>query len=224
MKTFGLATAMLAVTAWVSVAQADMYGFTNITGNNLTNAATGEAQFTLDVTEVGGRVQFEFGNTGPNPSRIALLAFESGGVLGSFFGLIEGAGVDFQLDASPGNLPGGNSLSPQFTEAFTASRAPGAANGVDPGETVAVIYNLISGKTFADVISALNDESLRVGIHVTSFGFFPGDTVDRGSESFIVAPLNGPPPDVVIPAPSAVILGGLGLTMVGLRQRRRLSL
>lgn len=222
MKTIRGLAAMLAVVACASALQAEIYTFTNITNNDPLNAATGEAQFTVDVTQVSGRAQFYFANSGPNPSRLSLLAFESGGVLGSFYDLINGPGVNFVHDPSPGNLPGGNSLSPPFEEVFTDSRNGNAATGVDPGEHLTVIYNLVGGASFADLIAALDDGSLRVGIHAIAFGYYPGDTVDRGSEAFITTPQIDTPPPPVVPAPGAVTLGVLGLVTVGLWQRRRM--
>ena len=50
-------------------AQAVQFGFSNITGNSATNAATGESQLFLDVTEdANGDALFTFSNAGPDAS------------------------------------------------------------------------------------------------------------------------------------------------------------
>ena len=47
-----------------SAASAVTLGFSNITGNNATDAAIGEAQLSVDVTDAGGGlVDFKFNNT-----------------------------------------------------------------------------------------------------------------------------------------------------------------
>lgn len=84
-------------------------------------------------------------------------------------------------------MPGANNASPAFqtTAGFSAdSDAPVSLNGVNPGEKVGILFNLISGKSFADVVNALviagGTNGLRVGVHVQSIG-------NGGSESFINA-------------------------------------
>jgi len=68
---------------------------------------------------------------------------------------------------------------------------------------------LIPGMAFGDVIAALEDGALRIGMHVRSIG------VDEESDAFV----NGPP-GVVIPTPTAGAWGLAGLALIGARRRR----
>jgi len=198
-------------------ARADSYGFTCITNDSATNAAVGE-QFTVDVTDAGtDQVLFTFMNSGPLASSITDVYFDDGTLL-SIAGLVDAdnggnSGVYFSQEATPHDLPGGNSIVPPFvtTDPLSAgSDSPVQPNGVNPGEWLGVLFDLQPEKGFADVISAIDlgisnpgsPDSLRIGIHVQGFA-------DGGSESFVVTP-----------APAAVFLGLLGLGAAGMKLRR----
>ena len=85
------------------------------------------------------------------------------------------------------------------------SDPPVQPNGVNPGESLGITFNLAGGGTFDDVLAELGDGTLRVGIHVQAF-----DT--GGSESFVNSP---------IPEPHAVALFAIGALLVGTSIRRR---
>jgi hypothetical protein len=180
-------------------------GFYNITNNNPLDAAIGESQLFVDVTNpVSNQVLFTFGNTGPAASSITDVYFDDGPLF-SFAGLIDAddgtggdAGVDFSQGASPPNLPGANNASPPFvtTAGFAFdSDAPTQPNGVNPGEELGILFNLLGSNSFADVIASLTNTSLRIGIHVQGFA-------SGGSESFV----NNP-----VPEPATMLLLGSGL-------------
>jgi PEP-CTERM motif len=99
-------------------------------------------------------------------------------------------------------LPGGNNLSPPFetTEGFSAdSDTPVEANGVNPGEWVAITFSLIDGQTFADTIAALENGSLRIGLHVQAIA------PSGNSDAFIN---DG---TTQVPEPATTLLLGSGL-------------
>ena len=181
-------------------------GFDCLTGNNLGDCAIGEAQLTVNVTDLGGGiVQFHFKNAGPLASIISEVYFDDGSLL-ALSAVIDGPGVDFEPDATPPNLPGGEEAVPPFevTEGFLAESVPSASkNGVGPSEWLKIQFTLQGGQTFADVIDELETGELRIGIHV--IGFASG-----GSESFINPP---------IPEPGTAALLAIGLVALGLRRR-----
>jgi hypothetical protein len=185
-----------------------IYTFGNITGNDVANAAAGESQLAVEVDAVGlNQVSFKFTNAGPAAMSITDIYFDDGTLLGIASIINGGSGVNFSQGASPGNLPGGNALSPAFqtTAGFSAdSNPPAQPNGVNPGEMVTIIFTLINGMTFADTINALNTpgDHLRIGIHVQGFA-------NGGSESFVNR----------VPAPGALALLGLG-GLAAARRRR----
>lgn len=203
------ATALLATSMFAVEVRADMYGFGNISANNVNDAAIGEAQMFVDVTDNGSnQVLFLFSNIGPDASSITDVYFDDGSLLG-IAQILNGAGVDFSAGANPSNLPSANDASPAFvtTTGFGADAEPAPPlNGVNPGETLGILFSLQGGKFFSDVLTELGNGDLRIGIHVQGFA-------GVGSESFVNDPQ-------VIPAPGAVLLGAIGFGFVGWIKRR----
>jgi hypothetical protein len=137
------------------------------------------------------KVMFDYN---PNPSSPEYLMFIASSVEGS-------PGTAFTT-ASSGTLPGGNNLLPSFTTDFAIyAEPPPSKNGVDPGEFVSVEFT--SSLTIAQLAAALDNDKIRVGLHVQEAG-------DRGE--FSVAMVSQ------IPEPST---SGLALAAVGLLALRR---
>ncbi|MCG3198275.1 MAG: hypothetical protein GHCLOJNM_02770 [bacterium] len=201
-------------------ANATLYTFDNITNNNATNAAIGEAQLFVEVLSYApGQVLFKFLNIGLAACSITDVYFDNGNPAETFLnlaGLIDRDdgvgghnGVDFTPPAVPSNLPGGSAVGFQVTTGFSAdSDSPIQARGVNPGEWLGVVFNLLSGKTFADVLADIADGDLRIGIHVQGFR-------NGGSESFVN---NG-----VVPEPATVGLLAAGLLSLAAGRRRRIA-
>jgi hypothetical protein len=183
-----------------------------ITWNLAGNCAIGEAQLTVDVTSPSVLVvRFQFHNAGPAASSITDVYFddaEDGALFQLSLLLEQSPFVDFEPGATPGNLPGANEASPPFvtTDGFSAdSEAPTQPRGVNPGESLGILFSLRPGSSFADVLAHLEDGSLRIGIHVQGFA-------GGGSESF-----------VSVPEPGAFALVALGLLGLGARARGTLG-
>lgn len=195
------------------------YSFYNITHNNTTNEADGEANLKVEVIELTNPNQVRFQFTNNSTSSLTDVYFDDGSLLGISSITDSGTGVSFSQGATPKDLPGGNDkkyVNPTFnvTTGFSAdSDAPVAPNGVTNGEWLAIDFNLINGKTYSNVLSALalpnngGTGDLRIGVHVQGFA-------NGGSESFI---------NNVSPVPEAdawaMMVAGLGL--VGFMARRR---
>lgn len=173
----------IAIVVMVACGQvfAASYGFTNITLNDPTNAAIGETQLSMSVFDHGSQALFEFYNIGEEACSITQIYFDD-----SVLSLLDSIayiddsdpGVSFSEGASPPNLPGRNAVG-GFTVSFSISPdAPTQPNGVNPDETVGIMFNLGSTSSFNELITGVNHADLRVGMHVQ--GFESG-----GSESYI---------------------------------------
>jgi hypothetical protein len=110
--------------------------------------------------------------------------------------------------ATPSDLPGGNTVGFSATASFSADVNPGPpANGVNASNDIlGLILGLGSFADFDAVIAAVNDGSLRFGLHVRSIG------IAGESDSYVSA----------VPVPAAVWLMGTGLVgLIGFGRRRQ---
>lgn len=195
------------------------YGFYNITHNNTINEVDGETNLKVEVIELTNPNQVRFQFTNNSISSLTDVYFDDGSLLGISSIIDSGAGVSFSQGATPKDLPGGNDkkyVNPTFnvTAGFSADAdAPVAPNGVTNGEWLAIDFNLINGKTYSNVLSALalpnngGTGDLRIGVHVQGFA-------NGGSESFI----NNVSP---VPEADAWLMMVAGLGLVGFMARRR---
>ena len=199
------------------------YGFKHIvedgdTAIEYADGDIGEEQMSFDVSfyETEELVTFTFYNKGPEASSITdiyfdddvpLLTFASDdGSNGTGFEYSSGyskdtkSGVAFSETADPGDLPGGEGIS--FTSNYDYdSDAPPPHTGVNPEEWVKLYFTLSTDYSFETLITALDNESFRVGIHVQDFA-------SGGSESFV----NGSGiPGSAVPEPATLLLLGFGM-------------
>lgn len=203
-----LTTLVLAAVAPLAAAQS--YRFDCITSSSLANCAAGEAQLGVTVSStVSSQALFTFLNSGALAMSLTDVYFQDGPLLG-IASIVSGTGLSFSKNATPADLPGGNAVNFQTTQGFSAdSNAPVPKNGVNPGETLGIVFNLLPGRSFSEVAGDLASGALRIGVHVQAFG-------NGGSESFVSIPSPVPEPSV-----AAYLLGGLGLLAVARRRGRR---
>ena len=117
-----------------------------------------ELDLSVEVSEQGSQVRFEFHNDSTFDSSIQGVYFDDGSLLG-IAGIDEGPGTAFSLGGSPPNLPGGQVLVPPFvtSQGFLAeSDPPPSSNGVEPDEWMAVVFDLLEGVTIDDVLDELD--------------------------------------------------------------------
>jgi hypothetical protein len=202
-----LLLAFLLLAAVASSTQARAVGFDCITDNQVGNCAIGEAQISVTLSSPGPtQVRFDLANAaGGVAAVIAGVYFDDDlDLLGSLSSIVNGTGVSFAASGSPPVLPAGNNADPAFDVDFRVNAiAPPPKNGVGPGETLGVIFDLASGVTVQQAQDAFEEGLLRVGLHVIAFG-------DEGSVSM-----------VNVPEPSGLVLMALGLAALATLRRRR---
>jgi len=207
-QKFGTALAF-ATAVLLSGGAAHAIGFSCITENNPAQCGIGEAQFSATLADLGaGRVSITFANSGPAASFIGRVYIDDdAGAFASIASIANGLGTKFISGGSPSNLPGGNTVAPAFSATLRAAAdKPGMGkDGADPGEYFSLILSLNGGKSFANVLSALDGGTIRLGIHGQGLGVGTGL---GGSESFV----NGGPP--AVPEPGAMLLFAVGALVV----------
>lgn len=192
-------------------------GFARVTPANAPQNPA--AQFKAVLSEVSSNtVRFRFTNTAVIYCSISEIYYDSrnSAPLSSLMTPLNQFGASFiGGGAVPGNLPGGNNLSPAFnaTAVFSADAQGNPANGLDTAaDWLEMDFILAAGKTFNSVVDAINNGDLRLGLHVRSIG------TSGQSDAFV----NGnPPPSNVVPLPPAVWAGLAGLAGVAVIRRRR---
>ena len=133
-----LGFACLAGLAPFAAADNVTFGFGNITNNDVNDAAAGESQLSVTVSNDGlgvGQVNFIFRNAGSEAMSITDVFFDDGTLLGIASITNTPGLVEFSQGGSPPDLPGGNGIGFETTAGFLADSVPPAQpNGVNPGE------------------------------------------------------------------------------------------
>ncbi|MBW4575408.1 MAG: PEP-CTERM sorting domain-containing protein [Aphanothece sp. CMT-3BRIN-NPC111] len=218
---FSSAVATVAISAVISTATpAGAVSFPPVYVNfgcssdtNAGNCQTGESQFVAKVSQTStGQVLFEFYNRAKDgmtalASSITDIYFDDNSPF-SLYSVAEirnSSGVSFSQYARPGNLPGGADIG--FSADYSAdSNSPVQPNGVNPGESIGILFNVRSGfdDPFNAVITDLQRGNLRLGIHGQGFS-------NGGSESFV---------NEAVPEPFTFLGSGVALGIGAFLQRK----
>jgi hypothetical protein len=159
-----LAVAGVAAVSAVSAAPAWAFSFGNIAGGDTVGDAYVNS-FRYTVANQGSAVRFDIFNSGDTAAPnmfISKVFFDDNGYLSapSLYGTNIGE-VSFSGGPSNDRLPqGGN----DFTTDYAFSRNPGGGNGgpIQRGESFPVSFR----GNYNNVIAALNDGTLKIGLHV----------------------------------------------------------
>jgi hypothetical protein len=159
-----LAVVGVAAVSAVSAAPASAFSFSNIAGGDTVGDAYVNS-FSFDVSNLGSSVVFNIKNSGnaAAPSMfISRVFFDDNGYLSTPVVNFGNVGqVLFTGGASNDQFPqGGNNFTTDY--AFSSNNGAGNAFGIQGSETLAVRFN----GNYNNVISALNDGSLKLGLHV----------------------------------------------------------
>jgi hypothetical protein len=168
-----------------------------VEGDNVIN----QSGLFVTVEDVGSnQVLFTFVNQSPTDNYISGVYFYDS-VLAGMASSLGGTGVDFIEDASgapnPKDLLTANKLVTGYQ----------AVDGVQTDEQLGILFTLQGDASFNDMLNALNNRDLLIGITVQSVGSY--DIYVNDNE---VAP---------IPVPGAIWLVGIGVSCIGWLRRRR---
>ena len=198
----------------VPAAFAVPFGFTDIPDSDNLDIAE---NFSGALSVSKGKVLFTISNIGTTTSFIRQIywEFEPDDLLtaGGFSaddseGIPELGDVNFAWDSPINNPPQGNIINFIADLEARADMGGSGKQGVDAGETAAFLFD----GDFNEVLAALNEGSLRIGLHVQ--GIEPTD----GSDSYV----NTPPAPVHEPAAMLLLGTGLiGLAGYGRRKTKR---
>lgn len=150
-----------------------VYGFTPISANATENLG---GQVKLAVTELQGGALFTFSNSAGVPSSITDIYFDEPAT--AIFSSIvyhsaSGAGVTFDNQAAPANLPGGNDIGflADYSSDSSAKKGGVVGNGVNSqGEWVSFLGSWANAATFDGLFAALASNDFRVGLHIQAIG------------------------------------------------------
>lgn len=214
--------------------RADVYTFNNwisVTNKVPENVAIGLSQLSIEVSDYWEngyeQVLFTFYNTGTEASSIGAIYFDDGHLLGTpsildfdYDPLLYPL-VDFEVGGK-NKPPGASAIVPEWTTSqdFTTSADnPIPTWGVNPGESLGLVFDIEDDFHFDDIISAIYlgftdpeeysgdwySDSLRIALHVQAFELGG----DNASETFLLVPI-----------PGAVLLAIFGLGAVGVKLRK----
>ena len=197
------------------------YSFQQLNDNNNANVGVGGSnQLLVDITDISGDVNFTFTNNVGTSSSITAVYFddlEEDGLFDDISNDVLGASgengdVSFSDDATPGNLPQGNSIG--FSADFSGdSASPPIPNGVnDAGEFVRFLGELDDDTSFNAVIAAITSGDFNIGLSVQS-------NQGRGADRYVLSvPGDGGPSEVPLPA-AAWLFGSALLGFAGFKRK-----
>jgi len=233
MNKFSFLPAVLAGASVVLVANAlpaaaVSFDFTNISNTQPINLNPA-SNFKVDVTDLGGKVQFSFSNSGSATATIADIYFGKSNTFGNYLdaspstigiintGTVAGGGAAFDVGATPNNPGGGITWNAAFGS--DPNNSGFQKQGIDSnvGESVAFTFNYASGSNFNNVLSGLSSGNLTLALHGTSIGGSGGGSDWFSNNSKITTK------DIPEPFTMLGTAGALGFSALFKRQQNKRS-
>lgn len=149
-------------------------------GNGQNHKSDG-IDISVDVTTFDSKIAFNFYNDSDESLHnvtITNIYFEQNTFLGAATIIEDHNHTSFSSPAVPGHLPAGHKLSPYFDDGYGYSAgadAPSPKNGINPGESITIEFDLLHDITPADVIFAISSRNLGIATSVTSFPGAPAE-------------------------------------------------
>lgn len=222
MKYLGICAVLFVSFGYASVAGGVRLPFRGATGTGEETTGAGEEQLTVDIIELSDArrrgefnsnfAEFDFVNSGPQAFQVVGIFFQDDDLLGQAFSTGASAGVAFNEAQSIPTFPGGGQFEFEPTRFFQAVPVITREGlGIGAGQHWAVGFELLFGQNFNDVIQALIDGTLRMGL----IAEFEDGTI----ESF----LSDASGLTAVPLPHGAGLAAIGLLTLAARRRRRLA-
>ena len=220
-----LAGASVALVANALPAAAVSFDFVRVPDFN--NAINPASNFKVDVTDLGGKVQFSFTNSGSATVTIADIYFGKSTTFSNYLntssvgiinnGTVAGGGAAFDVGANPNNPGGGITWNAAFGS--DPQNSGYLQNGVDSnvGESVAFSFNYASGSNFNNVLSGLSSGNLTIALHGTSIGG------NNGGSDWFSNNSNVTTKDIPEPFTMLGTAGALGFSALFKRQQNKRS-
>ncbi|WP_071189416.1 PEP-CTERM sorting domain-containing protein [Trichormus sp. NMC-1] len=223
MKLASIATALAAVTgitiaaiAMPASATTTNFGFGNIeSGDTVGDAFASGLSFNF-TNNNDGTVLFKFLNNTSGQNAIKQFAFSvdptvSGLLSGMQLNVGNVGNVNFAANTQ--NLSQSNKISGWDGTTFGGGTTGGNNKSVQVGEQLGVKFTGV----YDNILAALNNGSLKVGLHVGSLPI--NGTGDGGSDSYVNLYTPPAPPPARVPEPASLV--GLGLVASGMVMVRR---